>query len=274
MELQIQQLSVKGPQSFAENMHETRYTLSDLNPIARLTKKMDSTLKVSEPVPAPATVVDDVPYTIELITEKDAEGVLKMLKTFFFKDEPLNTFVNLGECKELEEYSLKSIPEKCSFKAVNKQGEIIGVFMNGLMRRPKPGHKHEKDADSCDHPKFKKILSLMDYINEDFNIFDLFPDTDIILDGKIVSVNTNYRGLGIAGRLTEKVLEYMRENSIPVMHVLCTSHYSARVMEKLGFHEVYKLPFENFKIDGEVVFRPAKPHVAARILAKEISKTS
>lgn len=235
---------------------------------------MDSTLKVSEPVPAPATVVDDVPYTIELITEKDAEGVLKMLKTFFFKDEPLNTFVNLGECKELEEYSLKSIPEKCSFKAVNKQGEIIGVFMNGLMRRPKPGHKHEKDADSCDHPKFKKILSLMDYINEDFNIFDLFPDTDIILDGKIVSVNTNYRGLGIAGRLTEKVLEYMRENSIPVMHVLCTSHYSARVMEKLGFHEVYKLPFENFKIDGEVVFRPAKPHVAARILAKEISKTS
>ncbi|XP_055838049.1 arylalkylamine N-acetyltransferase 1 isoform X2 [Episyrphus balteatus] len=272
MELQIQQLSVKGPQSFAENMHESRYTLSDLNPIARLTQKMDKTLKVSEQLSAPT--VDDVPYTIELITEKDADGVLAMLKEFFFKDEPLNTYLNLGECEELEEYSVKSIPEKCSFKAVNKQGEIIGVFMNGIMRRPKPDETPEKAADSCQHPKFKKILSLMDYIEEDFNIFDVFPDTDIILDGKIVSVNTNYRGLGIAGRLTERVLEYMRENSIPVMHVLCTSHYSARVMEKLGFHEVYKLPFENFKMNGEVVLRPAKPHVAARILAKEISKSS
>lgn len=236
---------------------------------------MDSTLKVSEKLPAiDAAAVDDVPYTIELITEKDADGVLTMLKTFFFKDEPLNTFLNLGECKELEEYSLKCIPEKCSFKAVNKQGEIIGVFLNGLMRRPKSDAKHTSAAESCSHPKFKKILSLMDYIDQDFNIFDVFPDTDIILDGKIVSVNTNYRGLGIAGRLTEKVLEYMRENSIPVMHVLCSSHFSARVMEKLGFHEVYKLPYENFKVNGEVLLRPAKPHVAARILAKEISKSS
>ncbi|XP_055920546.1 arylalkylamine N-acetyltransferase 1 isoform X2 [Eupeodes corollae] len=262
-----------GPEKLKKKviLHKTHHKLSDLNPIARLTQKMDKTLKVSEQLPAP--VVDDVPYTIELITEKDNDGVLAMLKTFFFKDEPLNTYLNLGECQELEEYSLKCIPEACSFKAVNKQGEIIGVFINGLMRRPKPDEKHESAAKSCKHPKFKKILSLMDYIDEDFNIFDVFPDTDIILDGKIVSVNTNYRGLGIAGRLTEKVLEYMRENSIPVMHVLCTSHFSARVMEKLGFHEVYQLPFENFKINGEVVLRPAKPHVAARILAKEISKS-
>lgn len=110
----------------------------------------------------------------------------------------------------------------------------------------------------------------MDYIEGDFDIFDLYPETDAILDGKILSVNSNYRGMGIAGRLTERTLEYMRDHNIPVMHVLCSSHYSARVMEKLGFHEVYRLNYSDYKIDDKVVLEPEQPHVAARILVKEI----
>lgn len=112
----------------------------------------------------------------------------------------------------------------------------------------------------------------MDYIEEDFNVFDLYPETDVILDGKIVSVNSNYRGMGIAGRLTERTLDFMRDHHIPVMHVLCSSHYSARVMEKLGFHEVYRLNYADYKHENEVVFVPDQPHVAARILVKEISE--
>lgn len=112
----------------------------------------------------------------------------------------------------------------------------------------------------------------MDFIEGDFNVFDLYPETDVIMDGKILSVNTNYRGLGIAGRLTECTLDYMREHKIPVMHVLCSSHYSARVMEKLGFHEVYRLNYADYKVNNEVVFVPAEPHSTARVLVKEISE--
>lgn len=52
------------------------------------------------------------------------------------QDEPMNTFINLGECEELEEYSLKSLSDKCSFKAVNANGEIVGVAMNGIVKKP------------------------------------------------------------------------------------------------------------------------------------------
>lgn len=111
----------------------------------------------------------------------------------------------------------------------------------------------------------------MDYIEGDFNVFDLYPGTDVIMDGKILSVNSNYRGMGIAGRLTERTLDFMREHNIPVMHVLCSSHYSARVMEKLGFHEVYRLNYADYKVNNEVVFAPGEPHLTARILVKEIA---
>ncbi|XP_018782683.1 PREDICTED: dopamine N-acetyltransferase isoform X2 [Bactrocera latifrons] len=248
---------------------EARYTLSDLYPIRRLTQKMDNVLNVAgitQPKPP-----DSTPYTVELITEKDKEAVLAMLRKFFFKDEPLNKFLDLGECKELEEYTLKCVKDNCSFKAVHNNGDLIGIFLNGLLKRPPPSAQlSEKAADSCQHAKFKKILALFDRIEENFNIFDLYPDIDVMVDGKILSVNSEYRGLGIAGYLTERTLEYMKEHNIPVMHVLCSSHYSARVMEKLGFHEVYRLNYSDYKVNDEVVFTPAEPHVAARILVKEI----
>ncbi|ALC40789.1 Dat, partial [Drosophila busckii] len=241
--------------------------LNDLYPIARLTQKLD-VLNMS------ATMDKECPYTIELIREEDAAEVLQMLKTFFFKDEPLNTFLDLGECKELEKYSVKSLKDNCSYKAVNKNGEIIGVFLNGLMHRSSATDAPaEKAADSCEHPKFKKILSLMDHVEDQFNIFDLYPSENVILDGKIISVDTNYRGLGIAGRLTERAYEYMREQHINVYHVLCSSHYSARVMEKLGFHEVFEMKFADYKPQGEVVFKPAQPHVGVRILVKELEQS-
>lgn len=109
-------------------------------PMANLSQKMEN-LKVRHP------------YKVEEITEEDSEEVLKMLKKFFFKvkiwnsfsrnflfncfqDEPLNQFLNLGECKELEKYSLKCIGERCSFKAVHDNGDIIGVFISGILKRP------------------------------------------------------------------------------------------------------------------------------------------
>lgn len=110
----------------------------------------------------------------------------------------------------------------------------------------------------------------MDHIDDNFNIFDLYPNVETVLDGKIVSVDTNYRGLGIAGRLTEYTLQYMKDHRIPLMQVLCSSHFSARVMEKLGFSEVYRLNYCDYKVNDEVVFAPAMPHTSARILVKEI----
>ncbi|EDV37500.1 uncharacterized protein Dana_GF11376 [Drosophila ananassae] len=243
-------------------MLDSRCGLNDLYPIARLTQKMGEALKVSSE--------KDCPYTIELIRPEDGEAVIAMLKTFFFKDEPLNTFLDLGECKELEKYSLKPLTDNCSYKAVDKDGKIIGIFLNGLLRRPSPDDVAGKAADGCEHPKFKKILSLFDHVEDNFNIFDLYPNENLILDGKILSVDTNYRGLGIAGRLTERAYQYMRENGINVYHVVCSSHYSARVMEKLGFHEVFNMQFADYKPQGEVIFKPALPHVGIRIMAKEV----
>lgn len=110
----------------------------------------------------------------------------------------------------------------------------------------------------------------MDYIETQFNIFDLYPNYNQLLDGKIISVSGDYRGFGIAGALTEKTMECMKQQNIPVLHVLCSSYFSARVMEKLGFREVYSLAYSDFKINGVNSLSPKAPHKHVKILVKEV----
>ncbi|XP_070505094.1 arylalkylamine N-acetyltransferase 1 isoform X1 [Chironomus tepperi] len=206
-----------------------------------------------------------------VITENDVDAVIQLLKDTFFKDEPLNYYLQLGECKDLEEYCKKSIPDACSYKAVNSNGDIVGVYLNGIIRKPSDDDVAVPLASKTSHEKFKIIMQLMDYIDTKFSIFDLYPDIDAFIDGKILAVDPRYRGKNIAGRLTDYLIEFMKKNNYKIFHVLCTSHFSARVCEKMDFKEVFTLRFDEYLVDGKQVLCPEKPHVAARIFVKEIN---
>lgn len=59
-----------------------------------------------------------------------------------------------------------------------------------------PDEVHAPLASKTNHEKFKKIMALMDFIDSKFNLFDLYPNIDSFVDGKILSVDPKYRGLG------------------------------------------------------------------------------
>ena len=43
-----------------------------------------------------------------------------------------------------------------------------------------------------------------------------------------------------------------------------TSHFSGRIFQKLGFHEVSAMRYEEYRVDGEVIFKTTAPHTHAR----------
>lgn len=42
----------------------------------------------------------------------------------------------MDDCIELEEWCVKNLDEGTSFKAVNSDGEMIGVILNAFMHKP------------------------------------------------------------------------------------------------------------------------------------------
>lgn len=60
---------------------------------------------------------------------------ISLLSRTFYIDEPLNQAVALCEtekCAELDEYCTHSMLEGLSFKAVNGEGNIVGVMISGV----------------------------------------------------------------------------------------------------------------------------------------------
>lgn len=141
-------------------------------------------------------------YEINRITETDFEAVLEFLRTFFFRDEPLNVNIKLldgdnARCEELENYCLEVMRDGMSLKAVSASGALIGVCLNGMVKRE--GDEH--DGEFCKDVKFKKILDLLDTVDEQANVFGLFADVDKYMSVKILSVDGKWRGRKIAQEL-------------------------------------------------------------------------
>ncbi|XP_055381636.1 arylalkylamine N-acetyltransferase 1-like [Condylostylus longicornis] len=209
-------------------------------------------------------------FTIELIKEEDQKEVYEVLKEFFLKDEPNCKKMGITHCDDAEKYLTKNLGDNCSFKAVDENGKIIGVVSNGIGRKPSPDSPKKSAVELATDDRWRKICMLIDNINEHYDIFQQYPDSETFLDGKAIAVNPNYRGLGIAGELIKRTIQYMKENNIQAMMRTCSSAFSARVMEKLNMKEVYRINYKDFIVNNEQILNPDSPHVACRVFVFDI----
>ncbi|XP_034945523.1 dopamine N-acetyltransferase-like isoform X2 [Chelonus insularis] len=203
-------------------------------------------------------------YTIKKIEPKDKPEVLAFLKRFFFRDEPLNDSIQLipeGEtsCPPLENYSMSSIEENLSLMAVSSSGSIVGVLLNGTTVAPEDSEEPDFIKE-CDHQKFRKILKLLHHVDREANVVKRYPGKKI-LDIKIISVDNNWRGKGIAAELFKKTMKIAKELNYDYVRCDCSSHFTSKLCKRLGFEEIFELKYKDYvDQDGKPVFTPAPPH--------------
>lgn len=214
-------------------------------------------------------------YHIEIIT-KDAElRVLKFLRRFFFRDEPLNHSIELipeGEdstCLELEEYCCSSsFDNNLSLMAVSSTGAIIGVLLNGKLEE-----FHEEEPEyitNCKNPKFKKILRLLRHVDKRVNANGQYRGLNV-MEIRIISVDSNWRGKGVAKGLMEKSIEIAREQNFQVIRADCSSLFSGKLCARIGFEVVHELNYKDYvDEDGNPIFVPASPHKAIVTYVKRL----
>ncbi|XP_012274307.1 dopamine N-acetyltransferase isoform X2 [Orussus abietinus] len=213
-------------------------------------------------------------YHIQVITPDDAPRVLKFLKRFFFRDEPLNYSIELippGEnstCVELEEYSISSIEENLSLMAVSTSGAVIGVCLNGRTSAPKDAEP-DYIAD-CANPKFKKVLKLLYFLDKQVTATGRYTGENGV-ELRIISVDSNWRGRGVARALIEKTIETAKERGFSIIRCDCTSVFSAKLCARIGFEKIYELKYEDYvDEEGKPIFSPDSPHTSATSYTKKL----
>ncbi|XP_060819095.1 arylalkylamine N-acetyltransferase 1-like isoform X1 [Bombus pascuorum] len=202
-------------------------------------------------------------FQIELVTKNDKLRVLNFLRKFFFRDEPLNQSVQLlpereYTCRELENYSLTSFENNLNLMAVLPNGTLVGVILNGKMDPPNDEEPHY--VTTCRNQKFKKILQLLHYVDRNVNRDDKFRGLDV-LEIKIISVDSDWRGKGVGKALLERTLEIGKEKGFHVARADCSSCFSGKLCARMGFERIYELKYADYlDEDGNPVFTPAFPH--------------
>ncbi|CAG9821516.1 unnamed protein product [Phaedon cochleariae] len=211
---------------------------------------------------------DSFDYDIRIAKTEDRDAIAQFLRTYFYKDEPLNKFLEIVSEEnpinhDLEAFAMADFDNGISLMAF-RQGKLIAVCLNFILHRGKKEHFH------CEDEKFSKIVGMLEYVEEKSDPFQKYPGCDKAVSVGIVSVDDSCRGKGVAKKLIEKTGELGKQNGCGFLVVDCSSHFTACAVKKLGFEMIYSLDYADYKVNGEVVLCPEPPHKAVTVYTKKI----
>ncbi|XP_044728139.1 arylalkylamine N-acetyltransferase 1-like [Chrysoperla carnea] len=201
--------------------------------------------------------------------------VIIHLRNNFFPDEPLNASMrlcNYGEAHELlENHSMNTLKDGLSVMAVDKSNlKIGGVALNGILRKDDIKTAQENLEQQNDE-KFKTIFRFLYEQNMKINLFEQHS-IDTIFECRILSVDSDYRGLGIAKKLLKRSLEVAQKNNFKIFKADATGLFSQRVNESLGCKTILEVKYTDYKdkYDNQV-FQVSEPHEYLKIMVKDLS---
>ncbi|PSN52950.1 Dopamine N-acetyltransferase [Blattella germanica] len=207
---------------------------------------------------------DIVPATID-----DTERIAEFMRQTFCKYEPLNMSIGAPPNRPTETMrSIKYLSQGTSLMTITRSGLIIGVAING---ESSLGEKEEMSKPNYQHESYKKIDEFFKKFESGYNVWEL-TGTDRGLFLNILSVDPIAGGKGIGKAMMKKTREIAKAKGYPLLGVLCTSHYSARIAKSIGMECVYRLPYSEYKNEnGEQVFVPPPPHKEAAVFVQKLS---
>ncbi|XP_058463088.1 uncharacterized protein LOC131437632 [Malaya genurostris] len=212
---------------------------------------------------------------MEIITSKYYNDVIGHLKETFFADEPLNKAVHLTDPGQghslLELHSLSTLKDNVSVMAISQEGKIAGVALNGILHGNCDIEKSLDKLNDIDDENFKKIFKLLYEQNLRINLFKQF-DVDRIFEIRILSVDSKFRGQGLAKKLMEKSEEIAVEMGFQIMKTDATGAFSQRVVSSLGFITKSEIKYSEYLDgDGDQIFVVEPPHEKLKIMYKVIN---
>ncbi|XP_033170315.1 dopamine N-acetyltransferase isoform X2 [Drosophila mauritiana] len=213
----------------------------------------------------------------QMIAPEHSEQVLEHLRRNFFADEPLNKAAGLcqngSSCPALEAHCAEAIQHRMSVMAVDAKEKgackIVGVVLNGIL---KPGDtaKALSKLDCNDDADFRKIFDLLHRHNLKHNLFEHF-DVDCMFDVRILSVDSCYRGQGIANELVKRSVAVARKNGFRLLKADATGIFSQKIFRSHGFEVFSEQPYIKYTDeDGKVILPVEAPHIKLQQLYKAI----
>ncbi|ODM95770.1 Dopamine N-acetyltransferase [Orchesella cincta] len=191
------------------------------------------------------------------------------MRSSFYRDEPLNCLTGYSEekAKDMDTMIMEYFQDGLSHIVVEKEtNQIAGARIIAV-------HKRE-NADTprvMESAEMKKIWPFLHQLDENSNIFKLYPDMDSYVELFMASVDRRFRGQGLATEMYESAIPFLKDRGFRLVKSCFTSPFTHRIGKKLGFRELTRRFFRDYRDEsGEVVFTNAEDKDEAVVGALEL----
>lgn len=203
---------------------------------------------------------------IQLVTPNDYQKVSNFFDRHFSRDEPLSNCAEPDEDKpQLGDGELMSLIEHgtCLMAIINDTQELAGVALS-----LSPIHKEvEYNQPQSGDPIGVKIEKFLRKLENDADLFQRYK-VNRILYLISICVDSEMRGKGIGGQLCNAVTDLAKCSGFELVAADCTSFYSAKILERLGWDCVNTVFYKDYCDDeNNPVFQPPPPHQCCKTYA-------
>lgn len=196
---------------------------------------------------------------IHVATEDDTERLIEFLYVHYYREEPLTVGTKPPNPDAADVDFLRSnFPAGACLMALCND-RIVGGAVAGP-KLPDIGTEIFEEAKNYAGTKWGCILGMLAICERDANAFKRF-NVDKIMHLHALGVDTSLRGRRIGEQLVNALIARSRELGYPLLTVDCTSLYSARLIQRLGFELLNTVPYADY-VDaaGQQLIRPPAPH--------------
>lgn len=210
-------------------------------------------------------------YDIVCATEGSQDNIVEFLRRAFYKHEPINVALGAPPDRPINALiPLQYLSEGKSLIAVSRNGRRILGFCGNSVMTP---------------DRIEKITHEMIYTEPLYNIIvqfyrkievsaDIWKETGVDRAMCIchLGVDPAVTGRGIGRRLMEASRHLARSEGYPLLYIVCSSYYSAKIARAIGMQCVYSLPYAEYKDKhGNPVFTPSQPHTDVTVFVQKLS---
>ncbi|GFG32439.1 hypothetical protein Cfor_02537 [Coptotermes formosanus] len=210
-------------------------------------------------------------YDIVTASGEDQDSIAEFLRQAFYRHEPINVSVGAPPDRPINAiFALQLLSEGKSLLAVSRNGRRILGFCANTEIRPNANDNSTKQTTFTE-PTYNKIFAFFDKIEGSADIWKK-TDAHRAMCIRVLGVDPAVCGRGIGRRLMEATRHKARSEGYPLLCIMCTSYYSAKIARAIGMQCVYSLPYSEYKgEDGNAVFKPPQPHTDVTVFLQKLS---
>lgn len=189
---------------------------------------------------------------LELLSDSRTMDFIEFLRVHFFPDENLSKSIGLKFDAEMKRYLSVFYKQNLSVLLVdNKSNEIIASTGIGIFRKDQP-----VDSSQTTNKEWAQILAFLEHKSNEMDAYKYF-NVDFTVGLSSLCTHRKYRHKGLATKTLQSAVLFAKKLGLsPVcIHIECTAIGSQKASEKLGFEKIQELRHDDYKIDGEIVFK-------------------